>query len=683
VIFATSVHGFGNFELYLVDAEGRGAPVRVTHTDGFDGLPVFSPDGQKLSWASNRTLDKSSQIFLADWNDAAARELLGLDRRAKGTAPRPPETTSAISADDIRRHVAILASEEMNGRLTGSPGMRLATDYVASIFEELGLAPAGDDGGYFQAFTFTAGVDLGPENSLDLNRDGAASTPQLGRDWRPLAFSRSGDVAASEIAFAGYGIDAPEAKDFAGYDSYGDLDVTDKWVLVFRYLPEGISQEQRQNLYRYAELQYKAAVARRRGARGLLVVSGPKAKVKDELVPLSFDAAASRSGLAALSLTDALAAELLTATGRDLGALQEALDTGEVVGGFAIPGVRLGAAIDIAEEEREGRNVLARLGAGEGAGLVVIGAHLDHLGRGIPGKSLSRRDELGKIHHGADDNASGVAGLLEVAQYLVEQKTAGRLELRRPILFAAWSGEEVGTLGSGHFTRTFGGAERNDLKPGVTAYLNMDMIGRLDGSLTLQGIGSSSVWRRQVERANVPVGLSITLNEDSYLPSDALPFYLKGTPILSALSGVHGDYHSPRDTADKLNYQGAERIARLMALIARSLGRSETVPDYIRTEGSAKSVRRRTSRVFLGTIPDYAAGGDDGVRISGLSKNSPAEQGGLRPGDVVVEFAGKTIANIYDYSHALDALKIGVPVKIVVERDGRREELTLTPASRE
>ena len=682
VIFATSVHGYRNFELYMVDTEGRSEPVRVTDSAGFDGLPVFTPDGNRLSWSSSRTADKKPQIFMAEWNDSEARRLLGLAPAGAGAMTKAPPTTPAIDAGDLRGHVEVLASDEMEGRLTGSAGARKATNYIAEAFGRLGLMPAGDDGTYFQSFDFTAGVSLGPNNRLSI--EGADAAVMLGQDWRPLGFSAEGPTGPAEIVFAGYGIVAPSGEGQPDYDSYQDLDVTGKWVLVLRYLPEDIAPERRQHLRRYAELNYKAAVARGRGARGLIVVSGPSAKVKADLVPLTFEAAGGGSGLAAISISDALAEAMLVPANRSLPEVQTALDTGEAVPGFALPGMRVAAEIDIVEETKQARNVLARLPAGNqpAADMVILGAHVDHLGRGLEGKSLARPDEAGRVHPGADDNASGVAALLEIAEHLADLKARGKLPLRRDIVFAAWSGEELGLLGSTHFTRSFG-ENRETLRPEVAAYINMDMVGRLREHLVLQGVGSSSVWPREIERRNVPVGLSIVTNDGAFLPTDATAFYLKGVPILNAFTGAHEDYSTPRDTADKLNYGGLSRIARLIGLITRSLASAETVPDYVRQEYSGQLPRRRTSRVFLGTIPDYAQGDDTGVKISGVAKGGPAETGGLRGGDIVVEMAGKTIANIYDYSFALDILKIGEPIELVILRDGESVSLTITPQARE
>jgi Tol biopolymer transport system component len=687
IVFATSLQGFRNFELYIVDAAGAREPVRVTYSDGFDGLPVFSPDGTRLSWSSSRTPDKKPQIFIAGWNDEEARRLLGLDGSAPNAAPAgaPPalETSAAIDPGDLQGHVGILASEQMEGRLTGTPGERRATAYVAAVFEGLGLTPAGDGGGWFQGFDFTSAVSLGQGNTLSV--DGIAQTPVAGRDWRPLGLSATGPAGPAEAVFAGYGIVAPAEGANRAYDSYGELDVNGKWVLMLRYLPEDIAPERRQHLHRYAELGYKAAVARSRGALGIIVASGPNAAVKDQLVPLSFEAAAAGATLAAVSVTDDLADAMLAPSGKRLGELQDVLDGGDAVAGFALPEVRVTAGIDLVPETGRGRNVLARLRAGATPSeeVVVIGAHVDHLGRGIEGKSLARPDEKGKVHYGADDNASGVAALMEIAQYLADLKAQGRLPLKRDILFAAWSGEELGILGSTHFTRSFGGADRESLYPAVAAYLNMDMIGRLDGPLSLQGVGSSSVWPREIEKRNVPVGLNIVTSESAFMATDATAFYLKGVPVLNAFTGPHAEYSTPRDTPDTLNYDGMQQVARLMALIARGLATAETAPDYIRQDPAGTSPRRRTSRVYLGTIPDYTQTDVEGARISGVASGGPAEAAGLKDGDIVVEMAGQTIGNIYDYSHALDGLKVGEPIEVVVLRDGKRVTLTLTPGGRE
>ncbi|MCS6925748.1 MAG: M28 family peptidase [Candidatus Binatia bacterium] len=699
VIFATNVHGMDNFELYLVDSAGSAQPVRVTYTEGFDGLPVFTPDGTRLAWTSTRTPQKQSQIFFAEWNDAEARRLLGLaplehvhranaaglTREADRISTTPAEVQVEVEA--LRRHVTTLASEEMNGRRTGTQGEELATAYAASVFAALGLIPAGDRGTFFQSFEFTAGVSLGPANRLSLHSETDPSPREylVDAEWRPLAFSRTGVVEPSAVVFAGYGIVAPAAEGFPAYDSFAGLDVTDKWVMVFRYLPEKIAPDWRRHLNRYANLRYKAMLARDRGARGIIVVSGPNARVEEQLVRLSFDASLTGTSVAAISISDSLAARLLAPAERQLQELQDALDTGQPLAGFLVPGLMLGAQIDIRYEKRTGRNVLARLQA-DGAmakEMVIIGAHIDHLGDGVGTGSLARGDQRGKIHYGADDNASGVAGVLEIARWLAREKTQGRLSLQRDILFALWSGEEIGLLGSTYFTRTFGGEERANLSPEVVAYLNMDMIGRLDNTLILQGVGSSPFWLREIERQNVQAGLPIRVQDDSYLPTDATPFYLKGVPILSAFTGAHEDYHTPGDTADKINYAGVARISSFMGALTRTLATGGEIPTYVKVEAPRTPMSRGGLRVYLGTIPDYAQSEVVGVRLSGVVQGGPADQAGVQGGDIIVELAGKKIENIYDYTYGVESLQVGVPVRMVVQRGGQLLSLTVTPRARD
>jgi Tol biopolymer transport system component len=682
VIFATNLHGYGNFELYLVDAEGRSEPTRVTDSPGFDGLPVFSPDGARLAWTSARTPDGSSQLFLADWHhEAVAARTPGAETAAR-TAP-------SIRVHDLRRHVEELASARMEGRLTGTEGERLATEYVAAGFAEAGLEPAGEDGGFFQEFEFAAGVSLGSDNELRLlDGTGAESTTwEVEGSWRPLAFSQVGAAPRAPVAFAGYGIVAPASPDAPAYDSYGGLDVEGRWVLVLRSVPEDISPERRQHLHRYASLRHKAMVARDRGAIGLIVVSGPNSKFREPLVRLGLDASAAGMSLFGLSVSKEVAAALLLPSGRTLQELQDALDQGEPGAGFELDGVALEARVDLVQERRRGRNVLGRLRAGVGAdpAPLVVGAHVDHLGLGRNGNSLAREEERGEIHYGADDNASGVAAVLEIAAELSAAARAGQIELERDVIFAAWSGEEIGLLGSAAFVEDL--PNPSELPQGAqrefAAYLNLDMVGRLDGELIVYGVGSSSLWPREIERRNAGIGLPISTQDDSYLPTDATSFYLKGVPVLSPFTGVHDEYHTPRDSPERLNYEGLESVAHLVVAIASSLASQSEIPDYVQLERPENLGARAGLRAYLGTIPRYTEAAVPGLELSGVARGGPAEKAGLRAGDVIVELAGRTVENIYDYTYALDALKVGEPVEIAVLRDGERIVLTVTPESRE
>lgn len=692
LIFGTNVHGHANFELYIARTDGAGEPMRVTHTEGFDSLPVFSPDGLKLSWTSTRG-NKISQIFLADWNDAFARKALGLPERH----PRAATLNEAITPQDARQHVTYLASDATQGRMTGTPGELLATQYVADMLQAFGLKPAGDNGTYFQEFKFTAGVSLGKDNTLVTQKvDRSASTRELNKDWRPLAFSNVGVGAAGDVVFAGYGIVAPAQGDVAAYDSYTHLDVKDKWVLVLRFLPENVSPGMKQHLLRYSDLRRKTTVARDLGARGIIFVSGPNSGANDQLIRLDFDAALTGSSIHALSVTDAVADELLAGGEQTLAALQTKLDSGEMVQGFVVPGKIGEVHTDLVHEQKTGRNVLARLQIGDtpSESLIGIGAHVDHLGVGqghdhgmqrwmqkqrFGGLSSPAKKFTSAIYYGADDNASGIAGLLEIAQALAGKVRGGELNATRDILFAAWSGEELGLLGSTHYTK-IATAQGTKLYPQFAAYFNMDMIGRLREHVIVGGVGSSSVWHAKLERNNMRHALNLQLQADPYLPTDSTAFYLQGVPVLSAYTGTHDDYHLPSDTAEKINYDGLARVASLFADLVQDTAETAAAPDYLEVKQPGTGTG---FRVYLGTIPDYGATDVLGVLLSGVKADSPADKAGIKAGDIIVELGGVKIENIYDYTDALAILKVGVTAKIKVKRGEEILEKDITPGSRD
>lgn len=595
-------------------------------------------------------------------------------------APSSPEIREA----DLRARVAALTDERTQGRATGTPGEAAATDWLARAFEGAGLAPAGSEGGWEHAFEFTAGVSLGPENRLEI--DGASV--EDADAWRPLAFSRSGHFADAGVVFVGYGLVAPETDGFPARDDFADVEVRDRWVMILRDLPQSLDADHRRALQRHAGLRYKAMIARDRGARGVLFVSGPLGRFREQLVPLRFDASLAGTSIAVLSIGDALADRLLAETGRSLEDWQrrvdEAIESGEENGiSVALDERTLAARVDIRTERRAGRNVLGRLVVGDRPSdeTIVIGAHYDHLGRGEGGSSLARDDEQGRIHPGADDNASGTALIVELAESLAARRARGEALGRRDFVFAAWSGEELGLLGSNAWVAENVNPHASD--GGPVAYLNFDMVGRLRDALIVQGLGSSPAWAPLLEDVAGKEGLSLHAQQDSYVPTDATSFYTHGVPVLSAFTDNHAEYHTPRDTLDRLNVEGMARIARLFERIALAVGRADTRPEYTAQKEPASGRGRTGFRVYLGTIPDYANTDVVGVLLAGVAPEGPADQAGLRSGDVIVGADARPIENLYDYTFALEAMRVGEPVRLEVERDGERLEIDVVPASRE
>ncbi len=729
LIFTTNVNGFANFELYAVDAAGKHEPVRVTTTDGFDGLPVFTPDGNALTWSTTRTASKKSQLFTATWNDSAMRSELGLSEPAKTTLPdanalltknanvsakqNAAAARSSFDAADIGRHIDYLCRPELGGRLTGTAGEKAASAYVAAYMEQLGLEKvqlAGSpETSFVQKFPFVSRIEIGKNNELRWG----TKTYEVDKQWRPLALTSDTEIQDTPIVFAGYGIVTPSATsdtntnsesesalDTSEYDSYVHLDVQGKWVMVFRQMPMDISTQRRGYLSRFSSLRYKAMIARERGAVGIIFVSGPTSQARSELVSLSTDGSLSGSQIAAISIQDSLAEEWLSASGKSLQKLQSALDAGDMQMGFELNEVKLAAKIDVDPVEAFGQNTLGLLSCGNpDASTIIVGAHIDHLGAQAGNNSLAKEEEKNQVHRGADDNASGVAGMLEIAEYLSTQVNKQGAKLKANILFAAWSGEELGLLGSAYFIDNlptilvdevdphaalhFNANSEEKVARKIAANINLDMIGRLRDNLVLQGTGSSPIWRSEIEKRNSIVGLSLILQDDSYLPTDASTFYIAGVPVLSAFTGQHSEYHTPRDVPELINFEGAARTAQLLGLITRSLALSGEVPEYKQQDAPENSGTRVNLTAYLGSIPDYAAGDIKGVKLSGVSEGGPAQKAGVKPNDIIVELASRKITNIYDYTYAIEALKIGEPTEIVVQRGDQELRLPITPASRQ
>jgi len=586
---------------------------------------------------------------------------------------------AAPAASKTRTDVEVLASERLGGRQAGSEGARLAADHLVAELKKLGAQPLPGQKDYRLPFSFTAGVkDGGTTLQVAAPPDGDArgvaqfdSTSQV----QALSFSDNAEVSGPAV-FAGYGLVVPESQNF-GYDSYATLDVKGKVVVVLRYFPEDADQKTRTILSRYADLRYKAMQARQRGAVAMLVVTGPRSPNAGETIPMSFDTALAGSGIVAASVSaDAARAVFAGVTDRTLEDIQKSFDSGNPhTAGFVLPGVTVTVKTAVVREKQEGFNVAGYLPATARIALpkpwLALGAHYDHLGRGSHGNSLATKEEAGRIHHGADDNASGTAAVLAAGRDLARQQRS------RHVILAFWSAEEIGLIGSNAFVAT---------PPlpvdQLAAYFNFDMVGRMqDNKLTVQAVGSSPGWRAIIERANVAAGFDLVLQDDPYQPTDVASFNAAGVPSLAFFTGTHVDYHKPSDTADKINYEDLDRVVDFAVALAARVGQQAEALAFAKVDQVQQGGGRAGVRIFTGTIPDYATD-VKGLLLGGVIGGGPAEQAGLQKGDVVIQLGEQTIANIYDYTYALEALKVNQPVKVVYLRGGERRETTLTPAAR-
>ena len=583
--------------------------------------------------------------------------------QSSGTAT----ATGAITSERLMPHIRYLASDELEGRLAGSPGAEKAAQYIAEQFTRRNLLPLGDGASYFQEFSFVAGVRLGSGNALEVSwGNGGSSSPsgggkglEPGVDFTPVSFSMGG-LFEGAAQFVGYGISAPSLQ----YDDYRKADVKGKFVFVLRYGPEG--DDPHGQFGRYHALRFKAKTARDQGARGIVFVDDSEDFSKSSLSKLRFDRSFADSGIAALAISRPSARQILAGAGLSLEPLEGAARSRK---GSAVdmPGVRLKFRSDLVKETRLARNVVGFLkGAGDlGEEVLVIGAHFDHLGLGELSSLAAKPGN--EVHNGADDNASGTAGLLELAGALASRKD----QRRRSVLFLAFSGEEQGLLGSRHYVN-------HPVVPlqKTVAMINMDMIGRMQGQrLIIGGTGSSPGWRDLLTQLNKDADLEIKFREGGFGPSDHSSFYGRDIPVLFFFTGVHGDYHKPSDDYDKIEPALTARVVEFIFQTARSICGMDQRPAFQQTAGAPPETGRTGFRVTLGIIPDYGEE-VEGVRLTGVREGSPAAKCGLRSGDLMVGWSGKKITNIYDLTYLLQEHRPGDRVKISVVRDG--EELGFT-----
>ena len=477
-----------------------------------------------------------------------------------GAAP-----AAQLSAERISKHVQFLASDKLQGRRAGTPAADEAAAYIAKEFRSYGLKPPSPTG-FLQAFNFVSAVKLGEHNSFHVKSADGARSLKVGEEFMPLAFSSS-DVAAGEMIFAGYAISSSELQ----FDSYSGVDPKGKIVIVLRGSPDGDNPHGRFAEYTQPglEIQNKTLKAREKGARGVIFVSAEKSFHEDRQSRLRHDLNFLDSGIPTVVVSREAAASMLASSGSLADLEARAKEPGSA---FTIKGATVEFKTDVVKINGKSANVVGVL-PGSDARLaseyVIIGAHYDHLGLGGP-ESLAAKPE-GQIHHGADDNASGTTGLLELARVLA----AERGKIKRSIMFIAFSGEELGLLGSGAYTK-------NPVAPlaSTVAMLNMDMIGRLrNGSLFIGGVGTSPEWKPLLEKLNgnaqtTAAGngsgsrFQLSFGEDGFGPSDHQSFYVKDLPVLFFFTGTHDDYHKPTDTADKINAEGLKQVAEFVREIA-------------------------------------------------------------------------------------------------------------------
>jgi len=680
----------------------------------------------------------------------------------------------AVSVEKIRQHVDFLASDELAGRDSGEPGLEVAAEYIANRFREFGLEPAGDDSTYFQHFTVPHGADFGHLLGAEVLEEGGAARKLLPvTQVVPFGYGKPGIVEAP-VVFAGYGISTTEEdhKEGLSYDDYAGVDVTGKVVVILRFVPRNGRNGDAVNedpfggrTSPHAALVTKLRNARDHGAAGAVLITPPSreggdaepAKVQDpdhDLLGLAHRASPRQPTLPALLARTEVVEDLLSSSGNDLRATIEAIDTDLAPRTFELPRVRL--RFDTTPGYRLLRNVAAKLKGADpdvSAETIVVGGHYDHIGRF--GNQVSRKN-LGQIHNGADDNASGVAGILEMARVL----TQGAKPLGRSVLFLCFSGEEVGLLGSrswldvprrfrvrGPATRWLekpedvgtAGADsagvfpegkilettgekflRNPSAPddpcdllvevkssnpggrgwvcaehleqisgpepqqGLIAMVNLDMIGRAkpDDAVSVIGVNTSPVFPGLLDTASKATGLPVNPHQKGILGggSDHVHFLRNDIPVLFFFTGIHGDYNTPEDDTETLNYEGERLILETVLSVVRELSSAKERPPF-----DPKSVEHMAAghgKPKLGILLDTEFEGV-GVRVLDTLPDRPAAKAGVKPGDVILALSETEVLKAKDLIEALKHVPTGEELPLKLRRDGKEEFLkVLFPARR-
>ncbi|HWQ53644.1 MAG TPA: M28 family peptidase [Bryobacteraceae bacterium] len=583
--------------------------------------------------------------------------------------------TASVDPQQYLDDVKYLASPELRGRGTGSPGLEKAAQFIAGRFRSFGLQPPGGQG-HLQGFDVTTNARLGKDNRFAYVENGSRTTLKPREDFIPFNFSSRGKLEG-RVVFAGYGITAPEY----GYDDYAGLDVKDSIVLVLRHEPQEYDDRSvfSGRIYtEHAQFFSKAGNARRHGARGLILISDSAnhRSEEDRLETFSNSVGPADAGIPFVHVKAAVAQKWFTAAGRNLEELQEQIDKDLTPRSFAFPaGLRVEAHVDLDRAVKRVHNVLAYL-PGQTGEYVVIGAHYDHLGLG---EQFSMAPSLaGTVHPGADDNASGTAGVIELARWF-----STRPKPRRGILFMAYAGEELGLLGSSFYVN-------NPVLPleKAVAMLNLDMIGRIrEGKVFIGGVGTGTTFKALLDRCTPRYGLKTDDSEvGGYGSSDHTSFTTREIPVLFFFSGLHAEYHTPSDTWEKIEAVEAAKLLGLVSDVAQGLMESPERPVFVKTAPSKVAAPETGSAggnaTYFGSIPEIS-GSFAGLRFADVRQGSPAARAGLKAGDVLVEFDGKPIQTLSDFTYALQARKPGEVVPVKVKRSGRSVQTSVTLARRQ
>lgn len=567
-----------------------------------------------------------------------------------------------ITVEELEEHVYFLASDSLKGRKPGTPESKVAAEYILNEFVSVGLAPFGDDG--FQYFDVITSVQPGDRNNMFFND----IELEMSKDFYPAPFSVNASLEA-EVIFAGFGMEVDH--DSLKWNDYQDIDVAGKWVIVLKGDPEPDNEE---SLFiSYGGDRDKALTARDKKAGGVLFVKGPQFGNDAKIDDLSFNRVTADVGIPVFYISKVLADQLLASSEKTIDMLEaEIIKEKKPIQLETSETLEAGAEMDRVEVTTQ--NVIALLSGSDPVlkdEYILIGAHYDHLGFGGPG-SGSRMPDTIAIHNGADDNASGTAGIIELAERLA----ANRETFIRSVIVMAFGAEEMGLLGSQFFAAN----PLVDLKD-VKAMINFDMIGRLDKtelSVMVAGTGTAVEWEGKLAEYEKTTNLEFGHSPEGYGASDHSSFYASGVPVLFFSTGAHEDYHTPLDDAPKINYEGEKEILDYAYEIVAELVNLENNLTF--QEAGPKQKRSgygRGLKVKLGIMPDFTSKDNDGLGVGGVTQGGAASKSGMMKGDKIIAMEGFTVTNIYDYMNRMKKFKPGQTISVDIIRDGKKKVLVV------
>lgn len=560
-----------------------------------------------------------------------------------------------IEIKELKEHIGYLASDELEGRKPGTEGIEKAADYIVEQLELLDVKPIGDD--YFQSFEIVKDLKAGDNNSLAFGD----FEGELGANYTPSPISSSAELKA-DVVFAGYGFQIDE--DSLKWNDYEGIEVESNWVMILRGSPS--SSGDSDSFEDYSSLRKKVLTARDNKAGGVIFVSGKEYDEADELMEISYNSRETDAGLPIVHVKRSVADQMLANKKVTIEDLEKQLAAEKSQKSFSLD-LTADISTDIIKITEETKNVIALLEGSDPAlknEYVVIGAHYDHLGYGGPG-SGSRKPDTVAVHNGADDNASGTTAAIEI----FERLAAHRDELKRSVIFMAFSAEEMGLLGSKQFTNN-PLVELNKIK----FMINLDMVGRLhpeEKDVTIGGVGTAVGLEDMIMTYADFTDLNIKTSKEGYGPSDHASFYAKDIPVMFVFTGIHEDYHTPADDPNTINYEGEKQVADFIYSIALEIINAPEALVYQEAGPKESMSRGKRFKVTLGIMPDVAGGSGNGVTADAVIEGRPAYFAGMKKGDRIVALDGKEVKDIYDYMNRLSSFKQGQRINVDVMRDDK------------